>query len=47
MMDDSFTNQSEFSFVSTSEKPKQFSDNNSYVQVDNFDPRLVAEMKNR
>ena len=47
MTEDSFTNQSDFSFVSTSEKPKQISDNNSYIQVDNFDPRLVAEMKNR
>ena len=47
MMDDSMDLQSDFSFLSTSEKPKQFSDNNSYVQVDNFDPRLQAEMKKR
>ena len=47
MTEDSFTNQSDFCFVSTSEKPKQISDKNSYIQVNNFDPRLVAEMKNR
>ena len=47
MNDDSFSNQSDFSFNSTSDKQKEISDNCSYRQVDNFDPRLLAEMKNR